>query len=166
MIHRFVRVRSITTPNPNSPHSIGAIAAILCKASVRYIDVICMPSAMLNVDTLSHRCVLMKRVLACDQPPDLSLVSSTICCTNSTPFPSSCPPPCCPTSADALVSFSSQGQGTFTRKEPFGSGTSWSSSSISRAYGITLSSAPQKDRHLYLTSSGCVRCYPRLHARF
>ena len=42
------------------------------RSSASYIDVICMHSAMLNDDTLSHRCVLTKGVLACDWPSDLS----------------------------------------------------------------------------------------------
>lgn len=121
---------------------------------------------MLNDDTSSHRYVAREHVPACDRSSDLSLVSSTICCTNSTPFPSSCPPHCCPTSADALASSSSRGQGIFTQKEPFDSGTLWSSSSISRAYGIIHSSVPRKGRRLYLTSSACVRCYLRFHACF
>ena len=121
---------------------------------------------MLNDDTSLHRCVARERVLARDRPSDLSLVSSTICCTNSTPFPSSCHPHCCHTSVDASASSSSRGQGTFIQKEPSDSGTLWSSSSIFRAYGITHSSVPQKDRRLYLTSSACVRCYSHLHASF
>jgi hypothetical protein len=111
-------------------NSISAAAVILCKASVHYIDVICMHSAMLNDDTSSHRCVLWNVYPPANRPSDLSLVSSTICCTNSTLFPSSCPPRYCPTSVDASASSSSQDRGTFTRKEPSDSGTSWSSSSI------------------------------------
>jgi len=86
---------------------------------------------------------------------DISLHRSTISCTSFTQFPSSCPQHCCPTLVGASASSSSQGQGTFTRKEPFVSGTSWSSSSTSRAYGITPSSALRKGRQSYLTSSGC-----------
>ena len=126
------------------------------KPPVRFIDVICMHSAMLNVDMSSHRFVLTLSN-PCRRLSDLSLLSLTICCTSFTQFPSPYPQPCCPTLVDASVSSSSRSQGNFTPRKPFGSGTSWSSFSISRAYGITPSSAPRKDRQSYSTSSDCVR---------
>ena len=57
-VHRFVYEFIATQPNTVPTHSISPAAVILCRASVRYIDVICMHSAMLNDDTSSHRCVL------------------------------------------------------------------------------------------------------------
>lgn len=139
---------------------------ILHKASVRYIDVICMHSAMLNDDTLLHRYVVDSVRQPVTRSFDDFLVSSTICCTNSTLFLSSSPPHYYPISADASVNSNLQGQRIFTRKGPFDSGTSWSSSSISRVYGITHSSVPRRDRHLYSTSSACVRCYARFNPCF
>jgi len=165
--YRFVcKSRFQTTQSQVPVRTISVVAAIFHKNSVHYIDVICMHSAMLNDDTSLHRCVARERVLARDRLSDLSLVSSTIYCTNSIPFPSSCPPHYCPTSVDASASSSSRGRGTFIQKEPSDSGTSWSSSSIFRAYGITHSSVPRKDRRSYLTSSACVRCHPYLPSRF